>query len=156
MQPPSASHKKLAYQTIFPQYLDANLTPSEGRRLTRTQSVENPQLEEIVVVLRELGYQDFFIERNLSLPRSQACNKYAIVPKGCVRVAIKRPQSEHYIRMSDFDTQTRGVTVQGIGSKQELLRRVAAAIKASCAARPQPVSFADVTGASVKKKSACS
>ncbi|RNF07719.1 signal recognition particle subunit SRP19 [Trypanosoma conorhini] len=152
MQPSSDSHNKLAYQTIFPQYLDANLTPGEGRRLTKTQSVENPQLEEIAAVLRKLGYQDFFIERGLSLPRSQASRKYAVVPKGCVRVAIKRPQSEHYIRMSDFDTHTRGVTVQDIGSKQELLRRVAAAIKASGAPRPQPISFADATGASVKKK----
>ncbi|EAN89354.1 hypothetical protein C3747_18g120 [Trypanosoma cruzi] len=152
MEVPSTLQNKLAYQTIFPQYLDANLTPAEGRRLTKTQSVENPQLEEIAIVLGQLGYKDFFIERTLSLPRSQASKKYAIVPKGCVRVAIKRPQSEHYIRMSEFDTQTRGVTVQGIGSKQDLLRRVAAAIKASGVPRPQPVSVADATGASSKKK----
>ncbi|KEG11771.1 signal recognition particle subunit SRP19 [Trypanosoma grayi] len=152
MQQSSPPYNKLAYQTIFPQYLDSNLTPSEGRRLTKTQSVENPQLEEIAVVLGTLGYKDFFIERKVSLPRSQSSERYAFVPKGCVKVAIKRPQAEHYVRMSEFDTKTRGVTVQDICSKQELLRRVAAAIKANGAPRPQPMTVAAATASILRKK----
>lgn len=150
--PSSSSYDKLAYQTIFPQYMDANLAPSEGRRLTKAQSVENPQLEEITAVLGQLGYKDFFIERTLSLPCSQASKKYAVVPRGCVKVAIKRPKAEHYVRLSEFDTRTRGVTVQDIGSKQELLRRVAAAIKANGAPRPQQATVATVSALMLKKK----
>ncbi|KAH9589434.1 Signal recognition particle [Trypanosoma melophagium] len=152
MQASSGSYNKLEYQTIFPQYLDSNLTPSEGRRLTKAQSVENPQLEEIAVVLRMLGYTDFFIERNLSYPRSQASSKYAFVPKGCVKVPIKRPKTEHYVRISEFDSQTRGVTVADIRSKQELLRRVAAAIKANDTPRPQRVTVAAATANILRKK----
>ncbi|ORC92590.1 signal recognition particle subunit SRP19 [Trypanosoma theileri] len=152
MQASSRSYNKLEYQTIFPQYLDANLTPSEGRRLTKTQSVENPQLEEIAVVLGLLGYKNFFIDRTLSYPRSQASSKYAFVPKGCVKVPIKRPQTEHYVRVSEFDSQTRGVTVEDIRSKQELLRRVAAAIKANGAPRPQQVTVAAATATILRKK----
>ncbi|EPY26174.1 signal recognition particle subunit SRP19 [Strigomonas culicis] len=138
------NYDKARYQTIYPQYIDASLGPSEGRRLTKKQSVETPTMEEMVVGLHELGYRDFFVERAKSLPAMQGTDRYPLVPRGRVKVAIKEPLDKHYIKKSEFDTQTRGAVVAGIESKQELLRRLATAIKAKGTARPEVPSVATI------------
>lgn len=138
------SYDKKAFQTLFPQYLDSNLTPSEGRRLTKAQSVSLPTLEEIASALSQLGYKEIIIDRSKSLPCSQGSDRFSVVPRGCVKVAIKRPVDEHYIKKSEFDTQTRNAVVPGIESKQEVLRRVAAIIKAKGGQRPEMPTVASI------------
>ncbi|RHW68899.1 SRP19 protein [Trypanosoma brucei equiperdum] len=152
MKPSQPSYDKRAYQTIYPQYLDAELTPHDGRRLTRTQAVDDPTTKEVVEALKELGYTDIFVEPSASFPRSQGSIKYIMPPKGCVKVAIKRPKGEHYIPKSDFDTQTRGVTVEDIPNKMELLRRVSALIKIQHALKKQAEAAAASQTANTRKK----
>ncbi|KAG5507395.1 hypothetical protein GH5_07494 [Leishmania sp. Ghana 2012 LV757] len=155
MQPPPSgpapvaphSYDKKAYQTIYPQYLDSYLTPSEGRRLTKSQGVEHPTIDEIVLALRALGYKNIVVDPARSYPRSQSTTKFPMVPRGCIMVAIKTPVDEHYIKKSDFDTQTRSAVVGNIESKQELLRRLAALIKEKVPNRPQLVTVADIIAA---------
>nr|CCC94419.1 unnamed protein product [Trypanosoma congolense IL3000] len=151
MKPAPKSYDKRAYQTIFPQYLDSDLRPRAGRRLTRTQSVKDPSLKEIALALKELGYTDIIVDPSPSLPCSQSSATYVCAPKGCIKVAIKRPQGEHYIAKSEFDTQTRGVTVPDIPTKMELLRRVAAVIKSQHALKEQAEAAADTTTGGKKK-----
>lgn len=141
------SYDKKAYQTIYPQYIDASITPSEGRRLTKTQGVEHPTMDEMLLALRVLGYKNLIVDPARSYPRSQSTVKFPMVPRGCIKVAIKTPLDEHYIKKSDFDTQTRNAVVPGIESKQELLRRVATLIKEKVPNRPQMASVEDVIAA---------
>ncbi|KAG8342386.1 signal recognition particle subunit SRP19 [Trypanosoma vivax] len=146
------SYDKQAYQTIFPQYIDVNLTPHEGRRLTRTQAVEGPELDVMAAAVRELGYKEVIVDRSISFPRSQASARYVFVPKGCIRVAIKSPQTADSAGKSTSDTQTRQVTVEGIRSKQELLRRVAAIMKRNEAERAQAAAAAPATAPVPRRK----
>lgn len=135
---PARSFDKRKYQTIYPHYLDANLKPAEGRRLTLAQSVHSPEAPEIVDALRRLGFTDCFFDHSKAFPRLQSSP--LIVPpgpRGCVRVAIKAPLSEHYVRRSEFDTRTRGVLLESAPTKLEVLRQVAAIIRTN--GRPRPV-----------------
>ncbi|KAK7197929.1 SRP19 protein [Novymonas esmeraldas] len=141
------SYDKKAYQTIYPQYIDSYLSPSEGRRLTKTQGVEHPTMDEVLLALRVLGYKDVLVDAARSYPRSQSTTKFPMVPRGCIKVAIKTPVDEHYIKKSDFDTQTRNAVVAGIESKHELLRRVAALIKEKVPNRPQLATVDDIIAA---------
>lgn len=136
---PSIDKKK--YQTIFPQYIDANLAPKDGRRLTKTQSVESPTLEEMVMALRQLGYNEVYVNPRASLPCAQSQLRQVPAPRGCLKVAIKLPVDVHYIKKSEFDVQTRGVAVEGLGNKSEVLRKMAEIIKARGITRPQPVNM---------------
>ncbi|KAG5507118.1 hypothetical protein JKF63_05864 [Porcisia hertigi] len=140
-------YDKKAYQTIYPQYIDSYLTPSEGRRVTKSQGVEHPTMEEILLALRVLGYKDVLVDQARSYPRSQSTPKFPTVPRGCIKVAIKTPVDEHYIKKSDFDTQTRNAVVANIESKQELLRRLAALIKENAPNRPTLATVEDVVAA---------
>ena len=147
VRPLPPNYNKKTYQTIYPQYLDSYLTPSEGRRLTKAQSVEHPSMDEILLALRVLGYTNVVLDPKASYPRSQSTDKFPVVPRGCVKVAIKTPVDEHYIKKSDFDTQTRNAAVDGIESKQELLRRIAALIKEKVPNRPKLVTVEEVIAA---------
>ncbi|CAJ1022154.1 SRP19 protein, putative [Leishmania lindenbergi] len=144
---PPRSYDKKAYQTIYPQYLDSNLTPSEGRRLTKSQGVEHPTIDEILHALRVLGYKDVIVDPARSYPRSQSTTKFPVVPRGCIRVSIKTPVDEHYIKKSDFDTQQRSAVMDSIDTKQELLRRVATLIKERAPKRPHLSTVEDIIAA---------
>lgn len=135
------------FQTIFPAYMDSRLTPSEGRRLTLAQSVESPTLEEISIALRALGYRTVAVDHGRSLPALQGTAKYPVVPRGCIKVQIKQPESVHHIRISEYDTQTRAPTVAGLDSKHQVLVRVAALIKAKGGERPKVPELAEVIAA---------
>lgn len=63
---------------IWPAYLDAELTRSEGRRVPRSVAVENPTVDEIARAAGQVGY-DTVIEREKTYPREYA-------PRGCVLV----------------------------------------------------------------------
>lgn len=141
---PATGYDKHASQTIFPEYINAALTPRQGRRLTLAQSVMHPTLEEMVVALNHMGYRGLIVDQSRSLPASQGSDIFPVVPRGCIKVAIKSPVDAHYIKKSEFDTQTRESMVDGIDSKHQLLKRVAAYIKAQEGSRPQLKSVADI------------
>jgi signal recognition particle subunit SRP19 len=53
---------------IWPAYIDANLSRSEGRRVSLELAVENPDVEEIAKAVQQVGY-DAVIERDVTYPR---------------------------------------------------------------------------------------
>lgn len=134
--PPNAIRKE-DYQIIYPQYIDAMLTPKQGRRLTKTQAVATPTIQEMFMALQALGYKKFLHESGKSYPRSQSDMYFSLVPQDRIRVPIKQPADVHYIKKSEFDHELRESTVQDIPNKMELLRRIAAYIKETNPERPK-------------------
>ena len=53
---------------IWPAYLDARLTRSEGRRVPTDLAVENPTVDEIAQAVQQVGY-DAVIEREKTYSR---------------------------------------------------------------------------------------
>lgn len=53
---------------IWPVYLDADRTRSEGRRVPESMAVEDPTLTEIAEAVQQVGY-DAVIERDKTYPR---------------------------------------------------------------------------------------
>ncbi|MFC6732646.1 MULTISPECIES: signal recognition particle subunit SRP19 [unclassified Haladaptatus] len=53
---------------IWPAYLDAALTRSEGRRVPEDLAVENPTVDEIAKAVQQVGY-DAVIERDKAYSR---------------------------------------------------------------------------------------
>jgi len=54
---------------IWPAYLDADLTRSEGRRVPKDLAVSDPDVEEIAEAVKQVGY-DAMIEPDLAYPRN--------------------------------------------------------------------------------------
>ena len=129
--PAAKSYDKLKYQTIYPQYIDSSLLPREGRRVTKVQGVADPRNDEIIAALREIGFSDSFVDRTKSLPCSQSQARQMPAPRGCVKVAIKAPSSQHYVKKSEFDKQTRDLVVDGFETKGSVMRCVADIIAAN-------------------------
>ena len=63
---------------IWPAYLDADLTRSEGRRVSRELAVEDPTVEEIAKAVQQVGY-DAVIERDKSYSREYESRGRVIV-----------------------------------------------------------------------------
>jgi len=53
---------------IWPAYLDANLSRSEGRRVPEDLAVEDPTVEEIAKAVKQVGY-DVVVERDRTYSR---------------------------------------------------------------------------------------
>jgi len=53
---------------IWPAALDANLTRSDGRRVSLDLAVEDPTVNEIATAVQQVGY-DAVIERDVTYPR---------------------------------------------------------------------------------------
>ena len=53
---------------IWPAFLDADLTRSEGRRVAREQAVSDPTVDELAEAVQQVGY-DAVIERDKTYPR---------------------------------------------------------------------------------------
>ncbi len=53
---------------IWPAFLDAGLTRSEGRRVARDLAVDDPSVDEIAEAVKQVGY-DAVIERDMTYPR---------------------------------------------------------------------------------------
>lgn len=53
---------------IYPAYLDADLSRSEGRRVPLDQAIEDPTVDEIARAVQQVGY-DAVIERDISYSR---------------------------------------------------------------------------------------
>lgn len=126
------------YQTIFPQYIDAQLAPSDGRRLTKAKAVANPSIEEILTAVKELGFAKAYIDPVKSLPAAQSQDRCIPPPRGCVKVQIKAPRSEHYVKKSEFDKETRAAIVDAVPTKAQLLVKIAELIKAKSAGGARP------------------
>lgn len=136
--------QKTHFQVIFPQYIDAMLSPKQGRRLTKTQAVVSPTVEEMLQALHHLGYKTFIRDSGKSYPRSQGDFYFPLTPKECIRVSIKQPRDVHYIKKSEFDTEEREATVGTIPNKMELLRQIAAWIKKNNPQRPRQPTVEEV------------
>ena len=54
---------------IWPAYLDAERSRSEGRRVAKSLAVEAPTLDEIAQAVQQVGY-DAVIERDVAYPRT--------------------------------------------------------------------------------------
>ena len=53
---------------IWPAYLDAGLSRSEGRRVSKALAVSEPTVDEIARAVQQVGY-DAVIERDATYPR---------------------------------------------------------------------------------------
>ena len=53
---------------IWPAFLDAELSRSQGRRVSRDQAIQDPTVDEIATAVQQVGY-DAVIERNKTYPR---------------------------------------------------------------------------------------
>lgn len=136
VHPPIEERHK--YQTIYPQYLDAHLSPFDGRRLTASQSVGSPSLEEIYTSLKEMGFMDCYVEGTKSLPRAQSQARQVPAPCGCIKIIIKEPPDVHYVKRSEFDQQTREPRSAKYSTKRQILIEVARRIKLRPGQRPPP------------------
>lgn len=54
---------------IYPEYFDRSLTRKEGRRLSLTEALDNPTLDEIRLAADKLGYKREHPRRKASYPR---------------------------------------------------------------------------------------
>lgn len=53
---------------IWPAYFDADLTRSEGRRVSKEMAVSNPSVDEIAQAVQQVGY-DAVVERDKTYSR---------------------------------------------------------------------------------------
>ncbi|ERG99625.1 MAG: signal recognition particle 19 kDa protein [Haloquadratum sp. J07HQX50] len=53
---------------IWPRYVDAAVTRSEGRRVAKSEALEEPSVDEIAEAVQQIGY-DAVIERDKAHPR---------------------------------------------------------------------------------------
>ena len=63
---------------IWPAYLDAGKTRSEGRRVPQDVAVSDPTVEEIAAAVQQIGY-DASIEREAIYPREYSARGRVIV-----------------------------------------------------------------------------
>lgn len=81
--PPQNCH---THVVIYPQYIDATLTPSLGRRTTLQHAVAHPTLDEMFNAAKALGFTDVFADPTKSLPRAQS-QPFCIPPlRGVIKV----------------------------------------------------------------------
>ena len=53
--------------TIWPQYLDKNLSLSEGRKISKENAVSSPTIEEIERALKRLGFT-YEVQKKIAYP----------------------------------------------------------------------------------------
>ena len=63
---------------IWPAFLDADLTRSEGRRVSLEQAVPDPDVSEIAQAVQQVGY-DAVIERDVTYPREYEARGRVVV-----------------------------------------------------------------------------
>jgi signal recognition particle subunit SRP19 len=63
---------------IWPRYLDASLTRSDGRRVSLRDAIEDPEVDEIAEAVQQIGY-DAVIEHDVAHPREWGANGRVIV-----------------------------------------------------------------------------
>ena len=110
------------YQIIYPQYLDRDRTPKEGRRVAKHRAVPGPTLDEIYAAVHQLGFTKCYVEGSKHYSRAQSAINFSL--PGRIRVEIKGPQEEHYVRKSEYDKQTRVVRNEDVPNKLALMNKV--------------------------------
>ena len=148
--PSAYLRNKKKFQTIFSEYIDAEVTPKGGRRTTLKCSVPHPTCDEICAALKQLGFEAY-VDGGKSYPRSQSQPNHIPPLRGCVRVAIKHPAAEHYVKQSEYDTQTRAACIDSFPNKMAVLKRIAEIIGARDPAARKAASAAQA-GAPVKAR----
>lgn len=66
---------------IWPAYLDANRSRSEGRRVPEELAVEEPTVEEIAKAVQQIGY-DATVERDVAYSREPWVRRGRVVVRG--------------------------------------------------------------------------
>ncbi|WP_049924964.1 signal recognition particle subunit SRP19 [Halopiger goleimassiliensis] len=66
---------------IWPAYLDANRTRSEGRRVPEDLAVEEPTVDEIAKAVQQIGY-DAIVERDKAYSREPWADRGRVVVRG--------------------------------------------------------------------------
>ena len=102
--------------SLYPQYIDATLTPEQGRRTTAVNSVPHPTLDEMFVAVRSLGATVIGDARK-SLPRAQSQPYCIPPPRGVLKVMIYKPDGDGKTPINPE-----------VPNKTTLLRKVAAFI----------------------------
>lgn len=64
---------------LWPAYLDADKSRSEGRRVPRSLAVEDPTVEEIAAAVQQVGY-DAIVDRDATYPREHTARGRVRVP----------------------------------------------------------------------------
>eukprot|EP00659_Diplonema_papillatum_P019750 gene19750-30438_t len=98
------------YQIIYPQYIDSNLTISEGRRMPKDKCVANPMSMELYQACMKLGLPVIF-------QPEKGYGRQSTARRGRIKVLVKQPRDKHYIKKSEFDIENRGLIVLGIANK---------------------------------------
>lgn len=94
--------QEMVENVIWPAYLDAERTRSEGRRVADALAVESPTLDEIAEAVQQVGY-DAVIERDYAYPR--------------------RPwESEGRVLVKHADDATKSDLVQAVAAYVQALR----------------------------------
>jgi len=65
---------------IYPVYFDYSKSRSEGRRVPRSLAVQNPSIDEIISVARELGLNPE-VTLDVKYPRDTVCKGRVVVDK---------------------------------------------------------------------------
>ncbi len=66
---------------IWPAYLDADLSRSDGRRVSQELAVEEPTVDEIAKAVQQIGY-DATIERDKAYSREHWLDRGRVVVRG--------------------------------------------------------------------------
>lgn len=135
-----ASPAKKGYQTIFPQYLDSNYLPSQGRKISKASAVPGPTLDEIYMALSKLGYSGHYADPLKSLPCLQSSAFIFPAPRGCIKVLLKEPlaTSTEGAAKRAASPADRKPTNPEHKTKGDVLRKVAEIIKALPDRKPYP------------------
>ena len=101
-------------QTIYPQYIDASLTPQQGRRTTLQHAVPHPTIEEMFQALQAMGFKQVICDPRKSLPRAQS-QPYCIPPlRGCLKLVIKEGDDMDNRTIANDRYPNKGAVLRGI------------------------------------------
>eukprot|EP01061_Rhynchopus_euleeides_P014972 TRINITY_DN25719_c0_g1_i1.p2 TRINITY_DN25719_c0_g1~~TRINITY_DN25719_c0_g1_i1.p2 ORF type:complete len:151 (+),score=67.57 TRINITY_DN25719_c0_g1_i1:163-615(+) len=112
---PDVDKKK--YQTIYPQYMDKLLTAGQGRRMPKEKCIENVMCIEMYQACIQLGVP--VVMENKGYARASA------IRRARLKVLLKSPLDEHYVKKSEYDTQTRDIINPDIPNKTVLMAKIA-------------------------------
>ena len=113
------------FQVIYPQYINKKFTQELGRRIPISKALDDPTPGEIHMACAALNLKS--VLENKAFPAAQS--RDGPPGRGRVRVLFKQPLDTHYVKKSEFDTQTRGLVRDDIPSKKVLLCMVADEIR---------------------------
>ena len=138
------------YQVIYPQYINKKFTQELGRRIPISKCLDDPTPSEVFSACTALRLKAV-LEPTKGYPASQASLVEMPPVRGRVRVLFKQPLDKHYVRKSEFDTQTRNLVREDIPNKKTLLCLVADEIRKIRARSPVSTAPKETSGGGGKK-----